>query len=175
MKRLLIVCAVAAASACSPAGAPEGAGFAARSSGGANVQTDGNTIRVTRSGSDGNQGVTITQAPVAVTFTVEGEGARIRARQGGGWVAITPGEETTVVLGRGGARAVRIDSANAPELVVRVTRVTDCATQAEVCTQQSAAIEEEDAADETPAETPAAAPADPAAADPAAAEPDLRN
>lgn len=172
MKWLSLVYAVAAvglSAACSPSsGSTEGAGFAARSSGGADVQTDGNTIRVTRTGPDGNQGVTITQAPVAVTFTVEGEGARIRARRGGGWDAVAPGEETTVVLGRGGARAVRVDSPTAAEIVVRVIRVTDCATQPAVCVQDGPAPTEEDAADETPA-----APT-PAPADPAQSEPELR-
>ncbi|MGE0742053.1 MAG: hypothetical protein AB7O98_11985 [Hyphomonadaceae bacterium] len=117
--------------ACSPATeAPDTqvTGIATESLRGATLQSADGEIRVTRVGDAGNQGVMITQAPVAVTFTVEGEGARIRVRQEGQWFDVPAEGTNTIMLGRGGAGQIRVFSRDTPEVVVRVTNVADCST-----------------------------------------------
>lgn len=116
-----------AVAACGPEQrAPTTAGISADGYRGATVETSGGDVRVTRVGESSNQGVTIVQAPVSVTFTVQGEGARIRARQDGQWIEMPADATNTVMLGRGGATAIRVFSRNTPELVVHVTGVTPC-------------------------------------------------
>lgn len=146
-----------AMSACSrPADAPAtdaaataGGFYQASAYNGATVQNEDGVIRVTRAeGEDGAQGVTITSSPVAVTFTVEGRGARVRARQNDQWIDLPAESSNTVMLGRGGATQVRVYSRTAPELVVRVTGVADCSTTA--CSPLTAAAGEPEEDDTTP-------------------------
>jgi hypothetical protein len=96
------------------------------------VQQEGNVITVSRTG-EGAQGVMIAQAPVMVHFTVEGEGARMRLRQGDrvGYVPLQ--ENNSVMLGRleGAASQILIESDSAERIIVTVTGVTDCATAPE--------------------------------------------
>lgn len=75
-----------------------------------------------------NQGVNIFQGPVLVTFAVEGEGARVRVRQGRDWIERPAGESNSVMLGRGGASVIQVTSSSGQRIDVRVLSVTDCET-----------------------------------------------
>lgn len=157
-KFLLFVSAVAVGAislgACSqqqeaPSGGSSGSTYLAQPSGEADVIVDGNTITATRTG-EGRMGVVIRQAPMQVTFTVDDETAVIRARQGSQWIELPANRTNAIMIGRGGASQVRVESSEGDNVAVRITGVVDC--NATACTPL--AVPEED----RPAEEAEAAP-----------------
>lgn len=146
--------------ACSQEEAPPAAptGFAAEPSEGTTVTVDGAAITANREG-DGNISLSLVQAPMLVTFEVEGARARVRVRQGDQWVEMPAQQQNTVMIGRGGASQVRVTADNSAPLNVRVTSVVDCSTVPQGTCTPVAVPEAAPAETATTGATPAPAPA----------------
>ena len=112
--------------------------------GGSTVQETGDVVTATRDG-DGNQGITISQSPVLVTFAAEGEDVRVRVRQGGEWIELPASPQHSVMIGRGGASQIRVFSRNAETLTTRIVSVTDCGAAGVTCSPLPTAASDADA------------------------------
>ena len=171
LNALAAVAAVATLAACGQSSNASGgtAGLTTASYREAGVERAGNAITVTRT-QDGNQGVYIWRSAALVTFTVEGEGARLRIRDGGRDQYRPLQETNTVLLGPGGLTRILVMSSTGQPLTVNITNVVECGADPAACEAflpaQAPAVEEPEAAEAAPAaaDAPAAATPAPAAA-----------
>lgn len=144
----VVTCAVLALGACQQeqeqALSASPTGFDAVAVGPAGITRDAAALSVTRNDA-GRIGVMIVPSAQQVSFTVEGEAEDLRvfARVGSAWVHFPEAEEYSVMIGRGGASQIRVDSRDAEAIQVRVTGVVDCATAAVGVCVPLAAQEEE--------------------------------
>lgn len=134
---------------------------------GAALAISGDSIVVTRE-RGGEQGVTLRRAAVLVRFTVEGEGAMMRANVGGVVGDLPLAAENAVMIGPGGASAVTVYSTTGDQITVNVVSVTDCGGTPEGTCVAPAITPAAAPAAAPRAQAPAAAPRPPAPA-PAAA------
>lgn len=113
-------------------------GYLREAVGQADIAVEGDLITATRN-AEGRIGVVIRPAPVQVTFTVDDPSARIRARQDGEWIELSPGTVHSVLVGRGGASQLRVETLDGDAVAVRVLSVVECVSMANGCTPLPAA------------------------------------
>lgn len=145
---LLVACDNAEKAAPAPSPSIDTA-ISVESSGRAELTIAGDQVTATRT-RDGAQGITITPSAHLVTLTIEGEGAVLRVRQGGEWIERPASASESIMIGRGGASMVRVQSVTADTLVVHVVQVVPCSevTCAPLPSQPGATTDSPEASDD---------------------------